>query len=205
VTPELALNHPNWEMGAKVTVDSATLMNKGLEMIEARWLFACPLDRIEVVVHPQSLVHSLVEYVDGSTLAQIGSHDMRIPIQYALTYPERLPSPATHLRATELTRLDFEAPDLKGFPLLQLARKAGIAGSTFPTVLSAADAIAVDAFLAGRIPFTGIEVVVSDVLDAHEPTAGPLSLESIAVAGFWAEATAREIIARVRTSTLPHG
>jgi 1-deoxy-D-xylulose-5-phosphate reductoisomerase len=201
VTPELALHHPNWEMGAKVTIDSATLMNKGLEMIEARWLFNCPLDRIEVVVHPQSLVHSLVEYVDGSTLAQIGSHDMRIPIQYALTYPDRLPSPATHLRATDLARLDFEAPDLDAFPLLRLARQAGNAGSTYPTVLSTADSIAVDAFLAGRIRFSGIESVVSAVLDAHEITPGPLSLEAVEAADHWADATARAIIARLPPPT----
>lgn len=190
VTPESALNHPTWNMGAKITIDSATLMNKGLEMIEARWLFDCPLDRIDVVVHPQSLVHSLVEYVDGSTLAQLASHDMRVPIQYALTYPERIAGPARQLRATELLRLDFEPPDLDAFPLLALARQAGIAGGTCPTVLSTADSIAVDAFLSGQIPFTAIAAVIGAVLDAHEPTGSPLTLEAIAEADRWAERTA---------------
>ncbi len=187
VTPESALNHPTWNMGAKITIDSATLMNKGLEMIEAKWLFDCPIDRIDIVVHPQSIVHSLVEYVDGSTLAQLASHDMRIPIQYALTYPERLQGPAKHLRATDLVQLDFEPPDLEAFPLLNLARQAGSAGSTFPTVLSTADSLAVERFLDGRIPFNGIAHVVRGVLDAHKPAPGPVTLDAIADAESWAE------------------
>lgn len=196
VSPESALNHPTWSMGAKVTIDSATLMNKGLEMIEARWLFDCPLDRIDVVVHPQSLVHSLVEYVDGSTLAHLASHDMRIPIQYALTYPERLPGPAQQLRATDLVQLDFEPPDLELFPLLQLARQAGGSGSTYPTVLSTADAIAVEAFLANRLPFDGIAAVVSEVLDAHVPATGALTLDAVASADRWAEWAADAAVKR---------
>lgn len=196
VTPESALNHPTWSMGAKITIDSATLMNKGLEMIEAQWLFNCPLDRIDIVVHPQSLVHSLVEYVDGSTLAQLASHDMRVPIQYALTYPERVARPAQHLRATDLVRLDFEPPDLTAFPLLQLARQAGASGSTYPTVLSAADTIAVEAFLAGLLSFNGITSVISSVLDRHTPSGGPLTLEAVADADRWAEDAARTEVTR---------
>ena len=196
VTPESALNHPTWSMGAKITIDSATLMNKGLEMIEARWLFDCPLDRIDVVVHPQSLVHSLVEYVDGSTLAQLASHDMRLPIQYALTYPERISGPAQRLRATDLVRLDFEPPDLDAFPLLRLARQAGVAGATYPTVLSVADTAAVDAFLTGSISFNDITAVVSAVLDEHVPATGPLTLEAVADADQWAGSAARLVIVR---------
>jgi 1-deoxy-D-xylulose-5-phosphate reductoisomerase len=196
VTPESALKHPTWNMGAKITIDSATLMNKGLEMIEARWLFDCPLDRIEVVVHPQSLVHSLVEFVDGSTLAQLASHDMRLPIQYALTYPERIPGPSNRLRATNLIRLDFEEPDLEAFPLLSIARQAGMSGTTYPTVLSAADTVAVEAFLAGKITFVDIANVVRVVLDAHQPASVPLTLDAIADADRWAEHAATTEIGR---------
>ena len=199
VTPETALKHPTWSMGAKITIDSATLMNKGLEMIEARWLFDCPLERIDVVVHPQSLVHSLVEYVDGSTLAQLASHDMRLPIQYALTYPERLSGPAQQLRATDLVRLDFEPPDLDAFPLLRLSRQAGLSGMTYPTVLSTADTVAVGAFLSGRLSFPDIAEVVGRVLDAHQPSTEPLTLDAIANADQWAEATAiREVARHIR-------
>ena len=197
VTPAAALKHPNWSMGAKVTIDSATLMNKGLEMIEARWLFDCPLDQIEVVVHPQSLIHSLVEFVDGSILAQVASHDMRLPIQYALTYPERVPSPATRLRATDLTQLDFEPPDHDAFPLLNVAREAGTVGSTYPTVLSSADSVAVDAFLDGRLNYPGIAAVVRAALDAHIPPNAPLTLDAIADADEWASHFALEEIGRL--------
>ncbi|MEX1158913.1 MAG: 1-deoxy-D-xylulose-5-phosphate reductoisomerase [Thermomicrobiales bacterium] len=200
VTPALALSHPTWSMGAKITIDSATLMNKGLEMIEARWLFECPYDRIEVVVHPQSLVHSLVEYVDGSTLAQLASHDMRIPIQYALTYPDRLAGPTRRLRLTDLVQLDFEPPNLKSFPLLEIARQAGLAGGAYPTVLSTADTVAVNAFLTGALSFTDIATVVTDVLDAHAPAAGPLTLDIIAAADEWAEQAARQSVARLSSA-----
>lgn len=196
VTPETALNHPTWRMGTKITIDSATLMNKGLEMIEAHWLFDCPLDQIDVVVHPQSLVHSLVEYVDGSTMAQMASHDMRLPIQYALTFPERVAGPATRLRATDLSRLDFELPDLDAFPLLALARQAGELGRTYPTVLSTADAVAVDAFLERRLSFNGIADIVSRVLNAHTPSSGPLTLDAIREADSWAESETRDAIER---------
>jgi 1-deoxy-D-xylulose-5-phosphate reductoisomerase len=191
----MALSHPTWDMGAKITIDSATLMNKGLEMIEARWLFDCPIDRVEVVVHPQSLVHSFVEYVDGSTLAQLASHDMRLPIQYALTYPERIPGPAARLRATDLVTLNFEPPDLETFPLLGLARRAGESGGTYPTVLSTADDIAVEAFLNGRITFNGIGKVVSQVLDAYVPATGRLTMDAIEDADRWAERQSRAVIA----------
>jgi 1-deoxy-D-xylulose-5-phosphate reductoisomerase len=196
VTTADALKHPNWTMGAKVTIDSATLMNKGLEMIEAKWLFDCPMEQIEVVIHPQSLVHSVVEYIDGSILAQIASHDMRLPIQYALTYPDRVAGPAKMLRATDLTRLDFEPPDHDTFPLLNIAREAGIRGSTYPAVLSAADSVAVDAFLGGRLTFHGISDVVRSVLDAHVAPQGPLTLEAVADAESWAEQVATEWIDR---------
>jgi 1-deoxy-D-xylulose-5-phosphate reductoisomerase len=200
VTPEQALRHPNWAMGTKITIDSATLMNKGLELIEAHWLFSCPLERIEVVVHPQSLVHSCVEYVDGSIVAQIGSHDMRLPIQYALTWPEHLAGPADQISILELTRLDFEPPDLDSFPLLRVAREAAAAGGTYPTVLSVADAIAVESFLRREIPFGAIAVVIEDSLAAHVP-AESISLDAIVDAESWTEAFARQVI-RERWSAL---
>jgi 1-deoxy-D-xylulose-5-phosphate reductoisomerase len=199
VTPADALQHPNWEMGAKITIDSATLMNKGLEVIEAHWLFGCPLERIDVVIHPQSLVHSMVEFADGAIMAQLGSHDMRLPIQYALTWPDRIPAPGRHLDVLALSRLDFEAPDHAVFPLLSLAREAVLRGSTFPTVLSAADTVAVDAFLGGDLPFVGIAEVIDETLNAHVPDSGPLTIEAITEADDWASGYARSRI-RVRRS-----
>ncbi len=197
VTPDDALRHPTWDMGAKVTIDSATLMNKGLEVIEAHWLFDVPYERIDVVVHPQSLVHSLVEYVDGAILAQIGSHDMRLPIQYALSWPDRLSPPAPPLDVLQLARLDFESPDTDAFPMLRLAYDAGAAGSTYPAVLSAADSVAVAAFLDGRVGFTDIAAVVSDVLDAHEPVTTPLTLDAILDADHWASIKTTALIERI--------
>ncbi len=196
-TPEAAVAHPNWSMGVKNSVDSATLMNKGLEMIEAAYLFDTPEHRIDVVVHPESIVHSLVEFVDGSVLAQLGLPDMRLAIQYALTFPERLPSPRPRLSLTETATLHFERPDLDRFHALRLAREAGEAGGTYPTVLSAADDVAVDAFLAGRLRFVDIPDVVSDVLAAHL-TVGPLTLEAIAEADAWSRIEAERTIARRR-------
>lgn len=196
VTPDQALQHPTWDMGSKITIDSATLMNKGLELIEAHWLFDCPLDRIDVIVHPQSIVHSFVEYVDGSLLAQLGSHDMRLPIQYALTYPERLAGPQQALSIQQLAQLVFEPPDVTAFPLLVIAREAAQLGSTYPTVLSAADTVAVEAFLSGRISFTGIDTLISAVLDAHVPPEGDLSLEAIAEADGWATREAMRLVRR---------
>jgi len=164
VTPEEALAHPTWSMGPKITVDSATLANKGLEVIEAHFLFGFPYDRIEVVLQPTSIVHSLVRFRDGAALAHLGYPDMRVPISYALTYPERAETPLPHLDLTELT-LEFRAPDLETFPMLALARDAGERGGAYPCVLNAANEVAVAAFLAGRLPFLGIPEVVADALD----------------------------------------
>ena len=197
VTPEDALRHPTWDMGAKVTIDSATLMNKGLEVIEAHWLFDMPFAQVEVVVHPQSLVHSLVEFVDGSVLAQIGSHDMRLPIQYALSWPDRLGPPAPPIDILALSRLDFEAPDTDSFPLLRLAYAAGEADSTYPAVLSAADSVAVSAFLDRRIGFADIASIVSTILDAHNPDHGTIAIETILEADRWATAGAMELVDRI--------
>lgn len=164
VTVEEALNHPTWRMGAKITVDSATLMNKGLEVIEARWLFDLPPEQVQVVVHPQSIVHSMVEYVDGSVIAQLGVADMGIPILYALTYPQRLRCPAERLDLTRVGPLTFEEPDAERFPCLALARQALLAGGAAPVVLNAANEIAVAAFLEGRIRFTQIPELIAEAL-----------------------------------------
>jgi 1-deoxy-D-xylulose-5-phosphate reductoisomerase len=163
VTPEQALAHPTWSMGPKITVDSATLANKGLELIEAHFLFGIPYDRIEVVLQPTSIVHSLVRFRDGAALAHLGYPDMRVPISYALTYPDRAATPLQPLDLTALT-LEFEAPDLETFPMLALAREAGEKGGTYPCAYNAANEVAVAAFLAGRIPFLGIAEVVADAL-----------------------------------------
>ncbi|MDI3340172.1 MAG: 1-deoxy-D-xylulose-5-phosphate reductoisomerase, partial [Sphaerobacter sp.] len=195
VTVAQAMAHPTWRMGSKVTIDSATLMNKGLEVIEAHWLFDLPYDRIDTLIHPQSIVHALVSFVDGSVVAHLAVPDMRLPIQYALTYPERAPAPHLTLDLTALGRLEFLPPDHERFPALGLARAAGEAGSTFPTVLSSADEVAVEAFLAGQIGFTEIVAVVRAVLDRHQPAAGPLTLEAIAEADAWARREAAAVVA----------
>jgi 1-deoxy-D-xylulose-5-phosphate reductoisomerase len=163
VTPDEALAHPTWSMGPKITVDSATLANKGLELIEAHFLFGIPYDRIEVVLQPTSIVHSLVRFRDGAALAHLGYPDMRVPISYALTYPERAATPLEPLDLTTLT-LEFQAPDLETFPMLALAREAGEKGGTYPCAYNAANEVAVAAFLAGRLPFLGIAEVVADAL-----------------------------------------
>ncbi len=163
VTPDEALAHPTWSMGPKITVDSATLANKGLELIEAHFLFGIPYDRIEVVLQPTSIVHSLVRFRDGAALAHLGYPDMRVPISYALTYPDRAATPLQPLDLTSLT-LEFEAPDLETFPMLALAREAGEKGGTYPCAYNAANEVAVAAFLAGRLPFLGIAEVVADAL-----------------------------------------
>jgi 1-deoxy-D-xylulose-5-phosphate reductoisomerase len=191
VTAAEALTHPTWRMGGKITVDSATLMNKGLEVIEAHWLFDLAYDQIEVLVHPQSIIHSLVEFVDGSVLAQLGLPDMRLPIHIALAYPERIPSALPRLDLTAIGRLDFEPPRLDAFPCLRLAYQAGRAGGTYPTVLSAADEIAVALFLAGHIPFTGIADLIDSALARHRPVSAP-SLDDIMAADAWARAYVRE-------------
>jgi 1-deoxy-D-xylulose-5-phosphate reductoisomerase len=179
VTPEQALKHPSWRMGQKVTIDSATLMNKGLEVIEARWLFDTPFDNIRVLVHPQSIIHSLVEFSDGSVKAQLGMPDMRLPIQYALTYPERLTNPnLPKLDWDNLKELTFEPPDFDRFPCLKLAIEAGRKGGTYPAALCAADEIAVGLFLAGRIKFSDIPRLVGRALAEHKSVSHP-TLEAI--------------------------
>ncbi len=164
VTPAQACAHPNWVMGRKISVDSATMMNKGLEVIEASWLFDIPLDAVQVVLHPQSVVHSMVEYIDGSVLAQLGSPDMRTPIAHALAWPERIESGVEFLNLFEVARLDFEPPDFQRFPCLRLAYEAARAGGTAPALLNAANEAAVNAFLEGRLGFTDIPTVVESVL-----------------------------------------
>jgi 1-deoxy-D-xylulose-5-phosphate reductoisomerase len=165
VTVEEALRHPTWSMGGKITIDSATLMNKGLEVMEAHHLFGTPYERIDVVVHPQSIVHGLVDLVDGASLAHLGHPDMRIPIAYALHHPESAPLPSRRLRLEEVGQLTFEPVDVDAFPCLRLAREAAVAGGTAPCVLNAANEIAVHAFLAGRLPFLGIPAVIEETLD----------------------------------------
>jgi 1-deoxy-D-xylulose-5-phosphate reductoisomerase len=167
-TPAQAVAHPNWSMGAKISVDSATLMNKGLELIEAHYLFGLPPAQLDVVIHPQSVVHSLVEFIDGSVLGQLGSPDMRIPIAYALAWPERMATPAQRLDLASIGRLDFETPDLKRFPALSLARGALEAGGAAPVVLNAANEVAVAAFLAGQVAFSDIARTVEDALGSAE-------------------------------------
>lgn len=168
VTVEQALKHPTWDMGRKITIDSSTLFNKGLEMIEARWLFGIEMGRIDVIVHPQSIVHSMVEYVDGSVLAQMSHTDMCFPIQYAVTWPERVSGGMKPIDFAELAKLEFEAPRYDVFPALNLARRAGDAGGTLPAVYNAANEIAVDAFCDGRIGYTDIWKTVGQVMDGHQ-------------------------------------
>jgi 1-deoxy-D-xylulose-5-phosphate reductoisomerase len=176
ITLDDALKHPNWVMGRKITIDSATMMNKGLEIIEARWLFSVPLDKIEVIVHPQSIVHSMVEFSDGSVKAQLGAPDMRLPIQYALGYPERLPHEYDALDLMRNNRLDFEKPDVEKFPCLRLARRAGERGGVFPCILNAANEIAVEAFLRQKIGFDEIPRIIEQVMQGSPPdSAQPLN------------------------------
>jgi 1-deoxy-D-xylulose-5-phosphate reductoisomerase len=193
VTVEMALRHPNWNMGRKVTIDSATLMNKGLEVIEAKWLFGVDYSQIEVVVHPQSIIHSAVEYRDGSLIAQMGTPDMRLPIQYALTYPERLNGVVPRLKLTDLKGLTFEAPDIEKFPSLELAFEAGRAGGTMPAVMNASNEEAVDSFLRGVLSFKNIPVVTEGVMTALETVAEP-DLDEIMEADLRAREMADQII-----------
>ena len=178
VTPVEAVAHPNWTMGAKISVDSATMMNKGLELIEAHHLFGLPSDRLEILVHPQSVVHSMVEFVDGSVLAQLGSPDMRVPIAHALAWPERMATPAERLNLAAIGQLDFEAPDEMRFPALRLARAALEQGGAAPIVLNAANEIAVKAFLGGRIAFLAIAALVEEVM-AHSSAPAPHSIAEV--------------------------
>jgi 1-deoxy-D-xylulose-5-phosphate reductoisomerase len=177
-TPAQAVAHPNWTMGAKISVDSATLMNKGLELIEAHYLFGLPSARIDIIIHPQSVIHSMVEFIDGSVLAQLGSPDMRIPIAYALAWPSRLETPAQKLDLAAIGRLDFEQPDLERFPALRLAREALERGGSAPIVLNAANEVAVASFLAGAIRFTDIAVMVEEALDQND-FSNPRSIEDV--------------------------
>jgi 1-deoxy-D-xylulose-5-phosphate reductoisomerase len=193
VTPEQALKHPTWQMGRRITIDSATLMNKGLEVIEARWLFDIPPEKIDIIVHPQSVVHSMVEFVDGSVVAQLGTADMRQPIQYALTYPERLESCVTALDWAAVSRLDFAPPDRQKFPCIGLAYQAIRTGGTAPAVVNAADEIAVDAFLDRKIPFSDIPKMIGDALEAHELRAAD-RLEAILEADIWARQHVRRML-----------
>ncbi len=193
VTPTQALKHPTWEMGRKISIDSATLFNKGLEMIEARWLFDIPMARVEVVVHPQSIVHSMVEFVDSSILAQLSATDMCFPIQYAVTWPERVPNRLPPLDFSRLSKLEFEAPRTADFPALNLARWAGEAGGTLPAVLNAANEVAVEAFLDGRCAFPMIWKSVEATMVGHTLDADP-TLDAILAADTWArEVTGRNL------------
>jgi 1-deoxy-D-xylulose-5-phosphate reductoisomerase len=165
VTPEQAVAHPNWVMGRKISVDSATMMNKGLEVIEAHWLFGVPAERIEVVIHPQSVIHSMVSYVDGSVLAQLGNPDMRTPIAHALAYPERIASGVNAIDLAQIGQLVFERPDYNRFPCLKLAYDALLAGGTAPAILNAANEVAVEAFLERRLGFRAIDQLIARVMD----------------------------------------
>ncbi|MCL0046475.1 1-deoxy-D-xylulose-5-phosphate reductoisomerase [Dehalococcoidales bacterium] len=186
VSAKQALSHPSWQMGRKVTIDSATLMNKGLEVIEARWLFDIPVDDIKVLIHPQSIVHSMVEFVDGSIKGQLSYPDMRLPIQYALTYPNRLANPQLpRLDWSKINNLTFDPPDLDTFPCLRLAIEAGKKGGTYPTVLCAADEVAVELFLAERINFVDIADLIEKVLAQHQAINHP-TVEEIMAADVWA-------------------
>jgi 1-deoxy-D-xylulose-5-phosphate reductoisomerase len=185
ITVERALKHPSWVMGRKITIDSATLFNKGLEMIEARWLFDIGMERVGVLVHPQSIVHSMVEFVDGALLAQLSTPDMCLPIQYALTYPDRAPSERVQTNFAKLGSLTFEEPDVERFPALNLARRAGEAGGTLPSVLNAANEVAVEAFVNRKINFPQITETVRRTIEAHKVVTHP-TLEQILEADTWA-------------------
>ncbi|WP_138493942.1 1-deoxy-D-xylulose-5-phosphate reductoisomerase [Paenibacillus pinistramenti] len=192
VTVEDALKHPNWSMGAKITIDSATMVNKGLEVIEAHWLFGVPYDQIQVLLHPESIVHSYVEFVDGSIIAQLGTPDMRVPIQYALTYPERRPSPGGRLSLAKIGQLHFREMDYARFPCLRLAFECGRIGGTAPTAYNAANEIAVARFLNKEISFLEIESIIEKVLEEHKVVAGP-DLEAIEAADAWARVRAGQL------------
>lgn len=197
VTPDQACAHPNWVMGRKISVDSATMMNKGLEVIEAHWLFNAPPDRIEVVIHPQSVIHSMVEYADGSVIAQLGNPDMRTPIAYALAFPERIEAGVAPLDLCQIGTLNFERPDLKRFPCLGLAYEALAKGGNAPAVLNAANEVAVEAFLEGKLAFTRIPAVIERVL-ADISWAEVARLEDVLVADAGAREAARHCVASVR-------
>jgi 1-deoxy-D-xylulose-5-phosphate reductoisomerase len=198
VTVEQALKHPTWNMGPKITIDSATLFNKGLEMIEAHWLFGVGMDRVEVVIHPQSIVHSMVEFTDGSTLAQMSYSDMCFPIQYAVTWPDRVPNTLPPLDFSTLGKLEFEIPRYDDFPALNLARRAGETSGTSPAVMNAANEVAVAAFLNRQIRFPQIWKTVAQVMDRHQVVAHP-NLDAILAADQWARAEATAAIGKRQT------
>jgi 1-deoxy-D-xylulose-5-phosphate reductoisomerase len=191
ITPEQALRHPTWNMGPKITIDSATLFNKGLEMIEAHWLFGVEMQRVEVVIHPQSIVHSMVEFTDGSTLAQLSYSNMCFPIQYAVTWPDRVPNTLPPLDFSKLSKLEFHTPRYDDFPALSLARRAGETGGTLPAVMNASNEIAVAAFLGGKVRFPEIWQIVEQVMNRHTPVAHP-DLDAILGADQWAREQAKE-------------
>ncbi len=196
VTVEQALKHPSWQMGRKVTIDSATLMNKGLEVIEAHWLFDMPFEKIDILIHPQSIVHSMIETVDGSFKAQLSSPDMRLPIQFALTYPKRLAnSTLPKLDWKTIKNLAFEQPDYDRFPCLQMAINAGKQGGTYPAVLCAADEETIDCFLKKQIQFSAIPIILEQILNKHNSISTP-NLEDITAADIWAREKARHLAAR---------
>ncbi len=190
ITPEQALKHPTWNMGPKITIDSATLFNKGLEMIEAHWLFGVEMKRVEVVIHPQSIVHSMVEFTDGSTLAQLSYSNMCFPIQYAVTWPDRVPNTLPPLDFSKLSKLEFSTPRYDDFPALNLARRAGETGGTLPAVMNAANEMAVAAFLDQKVRFPEIWRIVEQVMNRHTPVAHP-NLDAILRADQWARAQAQ--------------
>ncbi|PYL61995.1 MAG: 1-deoxy-D-xylulose-5-phosphate reductoisomerase [Verrucomicrobia bacterium] len=193
ITPEQALRHPTWNMGPKITIDSATLFNKGLETIEAHWLFGVEMDRVEVVIHPQSIVHSMVEFADGSTLAQLSYSNMCFPIQYAVTWPDRVPNTLPPLDFSKLSKLEFFTPRYSDFPALNVARRAGATGGTLPAVMNAANEIAVASFLDGRVRFPDIWQIVEEVMNRHTRVAHP-DLDAILEADQWARAEARKCV-----------
>ncbi|AFH64200.1 1-deoxy-D-xylulose-5-phosphate reductoisomerase [Paenibacillus caseinilyticus] len=190
VTVQDALNHPNWSMGAKVTIDSATMVNKGLEVMEAHWLFGLSYDRIDVLIHPESIIHSFVEFEDYSIIAQLGMPDMRVPIQYALTYPRRMKTPSERLRLSEIGRLNFRAMDFDRFPCLRMAYDSGRAGGSMPTVFNAANEVAVERFLQGEIAFLDIERIIEEAMSRHDTIPDP-DLDAITEIDQWARETAR--------------
>jgi len=191
------LKHPNWLMGSKITIDSATMMNKGLEVIEAGWLFDVEIDKIQVCIHPQSIIHSMVEFVDGSVLAQLGIPDMKIPIAYALSFPERLDCPEPSLDLFQVGSLEFFAPDRETFPCLVLAREAAGQGGTMPAVLNAANECAVEAFLAQRLSFLRISRLVEEVMTAHQIKNSP-EIEDVLEADRWARREAQKLLENMR-------
>ena len=193
VTPQQALRHPSWQMGRKITIDSATLMNKGLEVIEAHWLFQMSFDNIKILIHPQSIVHSMVEFIDGSIKAQLSYPDMRLPIQYALSYPERLPNPKLpRLNWSHISKLTFEEPDPNTFPCLKIAIDVGKRGGTYPAALCAADEVAVELFLSQRIKFVDIPHLIEQTLEQHQAIAHP-SLKEIMASDTWAREKAMQL------------